>query len=601
MNQPILNPATAANAISAIDKARQRLAELKAQQMQKQAEQARNMSQLLASTSVNTQALAASATSQGWKLDTSVAWNEEQLAAINMGLSGKSFCLIGAAGTGKTTTLRGLVSSLMLNKMLPPIPAQSSTKWLAAGSPGIVLVSFTNMAVRQIARQFSDDITCVTIHKLIEFAPHFYEAVNDKGMIVNKVEFKPSRNKANPLPRSLKTIVVDESSMVDTVLFQQLLDALPDPAAVQFIYLGDLNQLPPVYGRAILGRKLLEQQTVELTQVYRQALQSPIISLAIKLKNGESIPITDKLTDDRGKDGKLTIHPWSKAISGEDAAIKAAGFLKAAIVEGVMDPWQDIALCPQNVGFGTLELNKDVASFLGNKRDAMVFEIIAGFQKHYLAVGDKVLVNKREAIIRSITRNHSYTGTLPMNPLKFKITRWGGAEKRTTTASPVATYNPEDEDFDAAAFLESLVTSDDVENRVHAASHQVLIQFADTRCDPDLIPESEREELLLQSAAEINDMLLGYVITVHKSQGSEWRKVFILTHKDHSKMCSRELLYTAVTRARNELYVICEPDRGIAAGTLTKAARNPRLKGNTLQEKLIALKALFDQEDAEKQ
>ena len=45
-------------------------------------------------------------------------------------------------------------------------------------------------------------------------------------------------------------------------------------------------------------------------------------------------------------------------------------------------------------------------------------------------------------------------------------------------------------------------------------------------------------------------------------------------------------LYTAVTRAREELIIICEPDRRDSVGTLTKAARNPRIKGNTLEEKL---------------
>jgi len=74
-------------------------------------------------------------------------------------------------------------------------------------------------------------------------------------------------------------------------------------------------------------------------------------------------------------------------------------------------------------------------------------------------------------------------------------------------------------------------------------------------------------------------MLLGYCLTVHKAQGSEWRKVFFVTHQSHATMLQRELLYTAVTRAKEELYVICEPE------TFTNGIRSQRVKGNTLAEK----------------
>ena len=66
-------------------------------------------------------------------------------------------------------------------------------------------------------------------------------------------------------------------------------------------------------------------------------------------------------------------------------------------------------------------------------------------------------------------------------------------------------------------------------------------------------------------------------------------------------MCSRELVYTAVTRAREYLYVICEPDRGVRAGMLTAAAKKPRLKGDTLAEKLESLRIRFEREAREKQ
>jgi ATP-dependent exoDNAse (exonuclease V) alpha subunit len=593
-------------ALSAIEKARLRLAELKAKQ---------TATVLAAQEAINSKLANSSSTSNnmsnlGWKIDTSREWNEDQNLAINYALGGKSFCLIGAAGTGKTSTLKGAVNSLLMNGLLPIIQQSEATKWLLTGKPGIVLTSFTNMAVRQIAKHFSKDITTVTIHKLLEFAPVYYEVTKEDGTVGKTMRFEPSRNKFNKLPRSLRTIVVDESSMVDTELVQMLWDALPDPYSVQWIFLGDLNQLPPVYGTAILGRKLLELPIVELKIVYRQALLSPIITLATKIKNGETIPVTEKVVTDAAEHGKLTIHPWSKAIGYEDACNKAADFSKAAIQQGVFNPYTDIILCPFNVNFGVLELNSNIANWLGKERGAKVVEVIAGFKTHYLAVGDKVLVNKREALITGIQWNRSYYGKRPINPDVYDIDRWGGARKKAgakaMTAGEEHTANLAD--LDVEAVLEGLAaTNTVVEDRKTASSHQIKVRFFDgtdpaTWTDSDsILTHEDYETTMLESASEVNEMLFGYACTVHKSQGSEWRKVFLMLHSSHAQMCSRELIYTAVTRAAKELYVICEPDRGIKIGTLTKAAKSPRLKGITLAEKLVSLKEVFDREDQEKQ
>jgi ATP-dependent exoDNAse (exonuclease V) alpha subunit len=398
--------------------------------------------------------------------------------------------------------------------------------------------------------------------------------------------------------------------MVDTALIQMLWDALPSPESTQWIFLGDLNQLPPVYGTAILGRKLLELPIVELTTVYRQALLSPIITLATKLKNGEHVMVSEKTVTDCGEHGKLTIHPWSKPINAEDACMKAADFSKAAIQQGVFDPFKDIILCPFNVSFGVEELNRNIANWLGKNRAAKVYEIIAGFKTHYYAVGDKVLVQKREALITSIQWNRDYAGKRPINSDLYDIDRWGGATKRKSAAILTASeqYELEHEETDIEALLESMsATNTVVEDRKTSASHKVKVRFLDgtdpTLWTPEdsLLTHEDFETADLSTAAEINDMLFAYAVTVHKSQGSEWRKVFLMLHSSHSQMCSRELVYTAVTRAAKELYIICEPDRGTKVGTLQKASKSPRLKGNTLAEKLVSLKEVFEREDKEKQ
>lgn len=546
-----------------------------------------------------------SLTSHGWSYDSSVDWNEEQMMAINAGMAGKTFCLIGAAGTGKTTTEKGIVYSILKNNLVPMIQAGRSTKWLHAGTPGVAMVSFTNMAVRQTAKNFSGDVTCVTIHKLLEFAPVYYEVTDDTGATVNKMKFEPTRNRTNPLPRELKLIIVDESSMVDCDLFQLLMNALPDPSAVQFIFLGDLNQLPPVYGGPILGKKLLELPVIELTRVYRQALLSPIIRYALQMKDGHPTPVREKIVEDNGEHGRVVIQPWSMALSWHDALIKAQNFCKAAVREGVMDVLQDIILCPYNVNFGVVELNLAIADYLGRERKAVVHHVIAGFEERYLAVGDKVLVQKQEAFITKIVRNGNYVGKHPADVNKFEIDRYGGLKKRTDP-NVIDMENPlgEIDEWDVDAILDNM-QGDGITERKNQCSHRITVKFMDAHDKTSFTMESEDGEYdvmtrELSSAGDVNEMLFGYALTVHKSQGSEWRRVFLLTHKSHAKMCSRELMYTAMTRAKEYLHIICEPDRVAVSGTLSSAARKPRLKGNTLAEKLISLKERFDKEAREK-
>lgn len=542
-------------------------------------------------------------TSHGWSYDSSVDWNEEQMAAINAAMSGKSFCLIGAAGTGKTTTEKGMVYSILKNNLVPMIRAGASTKWLLAGTPGVAMVSFTNMAVRQTAKNFSGDVTCVTIHKLLEFQPEYYEVQDSTGAMIKKMQFVPGRNKMNPLPRELKLIIVDEASMVDCDLFALLIAALPDPAAVQFIFLGDLNQLPPVYGGPILGKKLLELPVIELTRVYRQALLSPIIRFALQMKDGKPTPVKEKIVEDNGEHGCVVIQPWSAALSWHDALIKAQNFCKSAIQTGAMDVLQDIILCPYNVNFGVVELNLAIADYLGRQRGAVVHHVIAGFEERYLAVGDKVLVNKQEAFITKIVRNGNYVGKHPADVNKFEIDRYGGLKKRLDP-NIIDMENPLGvaDDWDVDAILDSMQT-DGIVERKNQCSHRITVKFMDAHDKTvfDLHAEDDGFSIReLSSAGEVNEMLFGYCLTVHKSQGSEWRRVFILTHKSHAKMCSRELMYTAMTRAKEHLHIICEPDRVAVSGTLSAAARKPRLKGNTLAEKLISLKERFDKEAREK-
>lgn len=499
-----------------------------------------------------------------------VAWNEKQSAAITLGKQRKSFVLIGAAGTGKTTTLKGVMQALIVNNLLMPL--KEGTKHLTRETPGIALVSYTRRAVRQIARQLPVDLKrhAVTIHRLLEFEPVQFEYETPDGEMKRSMRFEPQRNAMNPLPQELKCIVVDESSMVSSELFEMLREAAP--ADCQFIFLGDLHQLPPVYGESILAQKLQELPVVELTEVYRQALDSPIIRLATDVKNGKDVPVTEKIRWE-SPDGvsKVVINPWPKQISAEDATMGLAGTIKNVIKSGHFNEEEDVILMPFNKSCGTLELNLHIANTLGILRGAVVHHVIAGFIHWYLAVGDRVLVDKQDCVIRGIERNPKYVGKLPLEP-DTSLDRWG------TYQDEKEHHHVETSDDDVDDLLEKMA-SVEIQDKVNQASHTLVLESLDTGA---IIRVSE--------VGTYNSMVFSYALTVHKSQGSEWRRVFLFLHQSHHAMCSRELVYTAVTRAREELIIICEPDRRGTPGTLTKAARNPRIKGDTLQEKLDWLK-----------
>lgn len=498
------------------------------------------------------------------KAGNSITYNEQQLRFIDVASKGESAILIGAAGTGKTTTMRGTMEGLIQSGRAGVLHADGH-KYLSSGTPGIVVVSFTRRAVANIRKAISDDMkgNCLTIHALLEYEPEYYEIIDpETGDSKTSMRFIATRNAMRPLPTSIRVCVIEESSMVSVEYFKQLKEALPHE--VQFIFLGDIQQLPPVFGAAILGYKMLELPTIELTQVYRQALESPIIRLAHRILSGKAIPVTE--FPEWKEEGKLTIHPWKKKLDADNAVMTIAKFLTTANDNGLYNPDEDMVLIPFNKACGTIELNKRIAQHMARKRKAVVHEIVAGFNKIYLSVGDKVLYDKEDAIVTEINLNGNYSGA-GFQPASITMDYWGfdsGSEDATVEHS--VGEEPDDDDIDF--LLSQSVALGDGEERVRQASHVVTVRLLDTDT-----------EVKLDTAADLNNLLLSFALTVHKSQGSEYRKVFLTLHQSHATMIQRELLYTACTRAKEELYIICEPEH------FTKGILSQRIKGNTLAEK----------------
>lgn len=490
-----------------------------------------------------------------------ITLNAKQSEFVTLAASGRSAVLIGAAGTGKTTCQKAVVQELELSGRAG-ILQSGGHKHLQSDTPGIVICAYTRRAVANIRKNVPENLqgNCITVHKLLEYQPVYYEVTDpESGKDRMTMRFEATRSAANPLPSSITTIIFEESSMLGTDLHQEVIDACPH--GPQIIYLGDIQQLPPVFGPAILGFKLLELPVVELTEVYRQALESPIISLAHRILSGNTMEGSE--FESWKRPGQMTIRPWKKRIDSLNALLTLSGVFTTFLDQGAYDPEEDIILIPFNKACGTDELNKKIAHHLAKKNGSVVHQIVAGFNRLYFREGEKVLVDKEDATIIRIEQNPAYYG-VPALSASTTLDYWGYDSASDKEKPADGKASDEDVDF----LLGQVAMSENKEDRVKSASHIVTVRMNDSD-----------QELVLTAAGELNAMMYGYCLTVHKAQGSEWRRVFFCLHQSHNVMLSRELLYTAITRAREELYVICEPD------SLEKGIKTQRVKGNTLEEK----------------
>lgn len=497
-----------------------------------------------------------------------IVLNERQQAAVSFAESGKSFVLLGAAGTGKTSS-----EGAMLHKILAS-PTLKATSFKISGSenrreaPSVAVVAYTRRAAANSAKAILKDpvlrekipFNIMTIHSLLEFTPEVYY---DVATNEEKFRFSPNKTATNPL--TITHLIIEESTLLGLDLWEQLFDALPYD--VQIIFVGDINQLPPVFGPSILNYAITRLPVVELQEVYRQALGSPIIGNAHRILKGEV------LEEGANEQGKLQIISGKNEVKIGQAKTAAAfrNLFKQFYDNNLYNPDEDMILSPWGKQeLGTVELNKMIAEFLSVKNNTLVYEVIAGYNKLYLAEGDKVLCNKQDAIIVSIEPNPAYIGVDPAVPgidlSRYGVRRMSATqahlldEEDTASADTVADYS----NFSIEALEDTAM------ERKMQASHKITLAY-----------ESGYTETI-QNAGDLAPSVfqLGYAMTVHKSQGSEWRRVFIVFHPDHMVSLNRELLYTAITRAREEVYILSK------RYVLDKVVNIQKVKGNTLEDKI---------------
>ncbi len=178
-----------------------------------------------------------------------VTYDDVQQKAIDLAQTSKIMILTGGPGTGKTTTIQGILGVV-----------QQARKRVLLAAP-------TGRAAKRMTE--TTGMEAKTIHRLLEFSPA-------EGY---------KRNPDNPL--LVDVLIVDEVSMIDVVLMYNLLKAIPDTAAV--IFVGDVDQLPSVGPGSVLADMIASGvlPTIKLERIFRQAQGSRIITNAHRINRGQ--------------------------------------------------------------------------------------------------------------------------------------------------------------------------------------------------------------------------------------------------------------------------------------------------------------------------
>lgn len=384
-----------------------------------------------------------------------IRFEGKQKEAIQTALEKGLLILTGGPGTGKTTTLKGIIS-LMEQRGLE-----------------IALTAPTGRAAKRITE--ITGIEAQTIHRLLG------AGFREKGRMVFQ------KNEREPL--EIDAIIIDEISMVDVTVFAALCEALP--LGCRIIMVGDFDQLPPVGAGNILQDIMAwgAIETIKLTEIFRQAMQSDIITNSHKIVRGE-------YPDTRSNDNDFFFMPE------EDKALAESTILDLVTrrlpqAYG-LNAKQDIqVLCASRLGeVGTLNLN----------------------------IALQALIN-------------------PESPKKKKINRGGFVLREGDKVMQMRNnydipYEMPGDECGAGVFNGDIgtLTHIDFKNSVAQVSFE--------------------DKIAAYPLESCGDLELAYAVTVHKSQGSEFPVVVMPVLGMPKPLKYRNLLYTAVTRAKKIMVLV---------------------------------------------
>lgn len=418
-----------------------------------------------------------------------ISLNEGQLQALDTVFNKKISLIVGKPGSGKTTLL----------KALTPIIQEQKNQ--------ILFLAPTGMAAKRISKAVGQ--TAKTIHRALCIDPaEFKKQNNAKQNIIGKID--------------ADVVIVDESSMMDCFLFQNLLGALSPETSL--ILLGDPEQLPSVGpGRVLFD--LIQSKTIpcaQLNKIERQKEDSNIIDTALSVSDGV-FPKLDDLnenciflehhnsTDIAQRIAKMLINNVSKKYNiYEEVQIICASKKGPTGSDALNLKFQEL-LNPQSPLKSQINLSKSSSSSIVLRTGDKVMHLTNDFDMELIA-----LENDNPSAISKGVFNGDLGIIVDINPLKSIV--------KVRYDNGIATYN-------------------------------------------------------LKEAQKSLD--LAYCCTVHKFQGSEAPVIFfIATKHTPTILASKNLVYTAITRAKNKCVIIGDPyffERSVKIESSSK--RSTRLCG----------------------
>jgi exodeoxyribonuclease V alpha subunit len=389
---------------------------------------------------------------------TGVTLAPEQEAAVRLALTERVAVLTGGPGCGKSYTIRAVVTL-----------ARAKGAKIALAAP-------TGRAAKRLSELAG--LEAATLHRLLQLRPGG-DAAFDRD---------------HPLDADL--VVVDEASMLDVLLANKLVKAIPPGAHLLFV--GDVDQLPSVGAGEVLRDLLAADRLprVRLTHIFRQAQESGVVTNAHRINAGQH-PVTHGLND-------FFLFP-------EEDAEQVADLVVEIVVNRLprrfgLDPRQEIqVLCPMHRGpAGAGTLNERLQAALTPARDGLAERRFGG---RIYRVGDKVMQ----------LRNNYDKGTAGV--------------------------------FNGSVGQVTAISLEDQELRV-------------------LLDEDEE---VAYGFDELDELTHAYAVSIHRSQGSEYPCVVIPLTTSAWLMLQRNLLYTAVTRAKR-IVVLVGSRRALAKTIRTQGA-----------------------------
>ena len=432
-------------------------------------------------------------------IDREFEFDETQLAAIKRccDMQQRIVPITGVAGTGKTTIIREVY------------------KTLTDAGYGVALAAPTGKAAKRI--QEATGLPAMTLHRLLEY-PHPGERDPETGKAMASTV--PKRDKRNPLGQQV--ILADEYAMVNREVHRNLIDALP--AGGRVCMFGDVNQLKPIEQGKTVGRSPFE---VALTKFDGTVLQT-----IHRTTEGSGVAFNG----DRILNGQIPLRKDDFILNITDRPVEK-------LIDVVMDALQDginygtndgqIISCTKKSWIGTHKLNVALQEMLNpigmhNRQDMPRHDWDQRAKLSIkVGVGDKVIWTENSYDLRDDwdryeTIDDTYRSYIPTPPEKMIMNGESGVVTEIDQYGGVK--------IDVGDRVVEVPSVQTVENR-----HGKLVQI-DPRRTIDL----------------------GFVITTHKAQGSEWPHVIYVLNKTTMFMQSRHNMYTAVSRARKTATIVSD-------------------------------------------